>query len=204
MGVVTSLCAKAIWIDQGSIHDFGSPEEVVGRYLVHVAPSQNRSIMLDEFPRQAWLADDRLRLLSLEWISSLPLQHGKPASLRLHFETRAPVSGVWLTVGFDNRNGGRILTYRMVSAARDLPRPGKYWIDLLIDPMILGPDIYQLDIGCRSGDFHTLDFVSHCVQFEVVGGPNTPASIAQNGPGVQLEGAWSWSAQSWTEDKLTQ
>jgi lipopolysaccharide transport system ATP-binding protein len=207
MGVVTSLCSKAIWIDQGSIHDFGNPEEVVGRYLVQAAPSQNRSIMLDEIPREAWLADDRLRFLSLEWISSLPLQHGEPASLRLYFENRAPISGVRFNVGFnDLRNGGRILSYRMVSAAqRDLTGPGKYWIDLLIDPMILGPDIYRLDIGCRSGDFHPLDFVRDCVQLEVVAGPNTPASMVQNAPGVRLEGAWSWSpVQSWAEDKLTQ
>src|SRR5262249_5830407 len=110
-------------------------------------------------------------------------------------------------VGFvDLRNRGRVLTYRMVSAAqRDFTRPGKYWIELLIDPMILGPDIYQLDIGCRSGDFHDLDFVGDCIQLEVVAGPNTPASLAQNASGVQLKGAWSWSpAQSSGEDKLTQ
>jgi lipopolysaccharide transport system ATP-binding protein len=207
MGVVTSLCSKAIWIDQGSIHDFGTPGEVVGRYLVQAAPSQNRSIMLDEIPREAWFADDRLRVLRLEWISSLPLQHGEPASLRLYFENRAPVSGVRFSVGFSGlRNGGRVLTYLMASAAQlDLTGPGKYWIDLLIDPMILGPDIYQLDIGCRSGDFHALDSVRNCVQLEVVAGPNTPASIAQDAPGVRLEGDWSWSpAQSWAEDKLTQ
>ena len=154
MGVVTSLCTKALWIHQGSIHDSGSPEAVVGRYLAQAAPSQDRSIQLDHIPRESWLADDRLRLHYVEWLSSLPLQHGEPASVRLHFETRAPVSGVSLGVviyqlGRDTRIG----LIAMKKPSRDLARPGKYSIDLIIDPLILGPGIYEFDVGCRSGDF---------------------------------------------------
>ena len=112
MRVVTSLCGKALWIDQGSIHDSGSPEAVVGRYLAHAAPSQNRLIRLDHIPREGWVADDRLRLHYVEWLTSLPLKHGEPASVRLHFETQAPVSGVSLGVAFSS-GGTRVLGYTM-------------------------------------------------------------------------------------------
>jgi lipopolysaccharide transport system ATP-binding protein len=190
MGVVTSLCTKALWIDQGSIRNSGSPDAVVGHYLAQAAPSQDRLIRLDHISREAWLADERLRLHYVEWLSSLPLQHGETASVRLHFETLAPLSGVSLGVTFSNLGGSRVLTYAMMNSSRDLARPGKYSVDLTIEPLILGPSIYEFDVGCRSG-FQPLDFVRNCARLEVVVGPNTPASIVHF-PGVRLEGVWSW------------
>jgi lipopolysaccharide transport system ATP-binding protein len=192
MGVVTSLCTKALWIHQGSIHDTGSPEAVIGHYLTQAAPSQDRFIQLDYIARPSWLLDDRVRFQYLEWLTSLPLQHGECASLRLHFETRAPVSGVSLSVVFTSAGGTRILTYCDEESRRDLVRPGKYSIDLIIDPLILAPGIYDLNVGCRSGDFHALDLVPNAVCLDVVAGPSTPASVAQNFPGVRLDGVWCW------------
>ena len=35
MGLLTSLCPFAIWLDRGSIHQRGSTRSVIGAYLVH-------------------------------------------------------------------------------------------------------------------------------------------------------------------------
>ena len=193
MGIVTSLCSKALWIDQGSINNSGNPEAVVGHYLGQAVPTQDRLIRLDRIQRERWAADDRLRFECLEWLSSLPLQHGKPARVRVHFEIRAPVHGVSIIIGFNSSSGTRLLTYHMDDQAtrRDFACPGRFSVDLLIDPLILGPNIYQVDLGSRSGDFHGLDFVSAC-ELEVIAGPSTPALIAQKALGVRLEGNWSW------------
>ena len=193
-GIVTGLCTRALLLDQGSIRDHGTPEIVVGHYLARAAPSQDRLIRLEHFRRDAWVADDRLRFDCLEWLSPLPLQHGEPATVRLHFETRAPLSGVSIVVGFNNSGGTRVLSYHMNHEVRrrDFARPGRYSVDLIIDPLILGPDTYQLDVGSRSGDFHLLDFVGACAELEVIAGPSTPALIAQRALGVRLEGTWSW------------
>ena len=89
------------------------------------------------------------RFACLEWLTSLPLQHGEPVRIRLHFVVRAPVAGA-----------SRVLTYQMDHQAthRDLARPGRYWVDLIAHPWILGPDIYDVDISCRSGGFHVVQF----------------------------------------------
>ena len=194
MGVVTSLCTRALWLDQGSIRDHGAPEAVVSHYLAGAAPSQSRLIRLDDMHRESWLGDDRLRFDRLEWLCPLPLQHGERARIRLHFETHAPLSGVSVIVGFNSPGGTRLLSYHMDHKAtrRDLVHPGKYSVDLIVDPLTLGPDIYNVDVGSRSGDLHPLDFIRDCAQLEVVAGPSTPASIAQRFPGVRLEGTWSW------------
>jgi hypothetical protein len=57
----------------------------------------------------------------------------------------------------------------------------------------LAPDTYTLDIGCRSGDRHSLDYTPAVVQLEVVPGPTTPSSIARANAGVRLASHWSWS-----------
>jgi lipopolysaccharide transport system ATP-binding protein len=194
MGVVTSLCTRALWLGQGSIRDQGPAEAVVGHYLGQFVPSQDISIRLDNLQREHWLADERFRFECLEWLSPFPLQQGEPAKVRLRFEIRAPISDVSITVGLNSPGGTRLLSYHMnhKAARRDLASPGRYSVDLLIDPLILGPDVYEMDVGSRSGDFHTLDFIRGCTQLEVIAGPNTPAAIAQRSPGVRLEGTWSW------------
>ena len=194
MGIVTSLCTRALWLDLGSVLERGTAETVVGHYLALAAPSQDRMIRLNDIQRPSWLLDDRLRFDRLEWLSPLPLQNGEPAKVRLHFETRAPLSDISFVVGFNSPGGVRLLTYHMdhQAARRDLASPGRCFVNLIIDSLILGPDIYDLDIGSRSGDFHFLDFISGCFKLEVVAGPNTPALIAQKSPGVRLQGTWSW------------
>ena len=118
---------------------------------------------------------------SLEWLTPLPLQHGEPARLRLHFRIRAPVAGASIIVGFNSLAGARVLTYQMDNrdTRRDIGHPGTHSVDLLVDPMILGPDIYDVDVASRSGDFHALDSLRSCAQLEVTAGPKTPPFMFQ-------------------------
>jgi len=196
MGVVTSLCAKALWLDRGIIREHGTPEIVVGQYLASSARNHDPVVRLDHLQRQATLHEDRVRFSSLEWLSPLPLRHGEPARLRLNFKTRALVSGASLTVSFSSIEGARLVTYHMDNrgARRDLRPSDNGTVDLVIDTLSLGPGLYSLDLGCFSGDLHAVDAVSRCTQFEVVAGPATPAAIAQGAPGLHLEGDWSWDA----------
>jgi lipopolysaccharide transport system ATP-binding protein len=196
MSVITGLCSKAVWLDHGSIHERGTPEAVVAQYLNRASRNQDRVVRLDHLQRDIWL-DDRLRFESLEWISPLPLRHGQPARLRLRFVGSA-ASDVSLAVGFSTVEGVRLVTYQMMQDAirRDLDRPDAYSIDLLIDSLDLAPNLYNLDIGCRSGDFQNLDGLTACCQFEVVPGPTTSPAIAQGFSGVRLEGKWAWETSS--------
>ena len=195
MGVVTSLCPMAIWLDGGSIRERGAAREVISEYLSRGELERQRIVRLAHLPRSEWAEDGRLRLESVEWLSDLPLRHGERVRARIRFNTRAPVLGVAVGIGFSNVEGGRLLTYEtdfQDGYRPDVLCPGKHSVEITIDNLPLAPDIYSLDVGCRSGDSHGLDYVAACSRVEVIAGPTTPGYIVRKGAGARLPSQWSW------------
>jgi Wzt C-terminal domain len=146
--------------------------------------------------RPPYIDDERLRLQSLRWLSTLPLRHGESAKARVHFEISASVSGVSIGIGFCTQESARLLTYYtdfQDGFRPDLSTPGNYSVDVAIDSLPLAPDIYEIEVGCRSGDFHVLDYLPACSLVEVVAGPNTPGYIIMKGAGARLPSEWSWN-----------
>jgi homopolymeric O-antigen transport system ATP-binding protein len=196
MGIVNALCPRVIWLDRGSVQADGSPRSVIDDYLVRAAPNQNTLIHLGHIPRPSLVRDERFRLKSLEWLSGLPLRHGEPVKIRIHFEVSRSVSGIAVAIGICNREGIRFLNYDSDCHNEISPHlyiPSDYWVDLAIDSLPLGPDIYILDVGCRSGDNHILDFLPACAELEVISGSNTPGYISRFRAGAHLRGEWVWN-----------
>jgi len=65
-----------------------------------------------------------------------------------------------------------------------------------IEAVPLGPAIYALDVGCRSGDNYCLDYIPGAAQMEIIPGPKTPGHIVRQDAGTRLESGWSWAATS--------
>jgi lipopolysaccharide transport system ATP-binding protein len=194
MGAVSSLCASAIWLDAGSIRQQGSSRDVIGEYLVQGVPNRDRLIELDCIPRRP-SGDGRLRLQSLEWLCTLPLRHGEPAKARICFTTRCPLTEVAIGIGFSTVDGRRLLTYEtdfQEQCRLALSEAGNYSTAVEIDSLPLAPDIYCLDVGCRSGDTHSLDYVPGAAELEIIAGPKTPGSIVRKDAGVRLASKWTW------------
>jgi lipopolysaccharide transport system ATP-binding protein len=193
MGAITSLCPQVIWLDQGLVRQQGAARAVIGDYLNKTVSSMERLVQLDGIPRHV-SDEDRLRLVSLEWLCDLPLRHGEPLKARIRLRTERPLEDVTIGIGFSSFGGGRLLTYDS-----DFPgghrlsfsEPGLSVMELEVDSLPLAPDIYSLDVGCRSGDFHTLDYLPAVIQLEVISGPKTPGCIAQGNGGVRLAGRWA-------------
>lgn len=194
MGAVSSLCRSVIWIESGMIRRRGVPKDVVGEYLVHGKPNVDRRIVLSSSPRPPD-SDDRLRLESLEWLCDLPLRHGEPVKARIDFKTRAALTDVAVGIGFSNLGGTRLLSFDtdfQDGTRQTLSRPGSYSVKLELDSLPLGPDVYSLDIGCRSGDSHSLDYLPAAAQIEIVAGPRTHGYMMRTNAGVRLASNWTW------------
>ena len=93
MGIATSLCPNAIWLEQGRISEMGPTREIIDRYLSRRVADSERFVPLAEVPRRHH-HDKRLHIQSLEWLSKLPLRHGQPAKARICFKTVTAVSAV--------------------------------------------------------------------------------------------------------------
>jgi lipopolysaccharide transport system ATP-binding protein len=196
MGVLTTLCPNAIWLDRGSIREAGPTKDIVAKYLSQRVSSSDPLVPLDRLSRPPFVQDDRLRFETLEWLSDLPLRHGEPAKARIHFRVRAPVSGIAVGIGFSTLDGRRLLTYETDFQDGHRPNidtPGSYSVEVEINSLPVAPDIYEFDIGCRSGDFHPLDYLGGSAQLEVIAGPHTPGYLVRKDAGVRLESKWSWN-----------
>ena len=194
-GAITSLCSSAIWLDRGLIQKSGPTRAVVGAYLAQAISSQDRIIRFG----RSYYTDGRMTLESLEWLSSVPLQHGESLKARITFSTSAPLSDLAFGIGFSGLEGKRLLTYETDfpdGLRQSIARPGRYSVDVDVHSLPLGPDIYNLDIGCRSGDFHSVVYIPACVQVEVVAGPHTPGTLVRKDSGVRLPSDWVWEIKT--------
>jgi lipopolysaccharide transport system ATP-binding protein len=197
MGVITSLCPRAIWLHKGSMHDLGESRKVVGQYLARRMQNQAAVLDLQSSVRPYNTQGEyRLRLERLEWLCELPLRHGEAVKARVHFNARAPINEVVLGIGFSTIEGRRLLTYESDSqdgCRPDLNKPGAHFVDVEIDCLPLAPDIYSLDVGCRSGDLHSLDYIPARTLLDVVPGDSTPGHIIRKDAGVRLRSRWTWN-----------
>ena len=195
MAAVTNLCPTVIWLDRGAIVECGATRELIDNYLTRRGADREQFVALGDIPRSQWIKDDRLRLQSIEWLSDVPLRHSEPVKARIRFKTRAPVPGVAVGIGFCNRDGTRLLTYNtdfQDGFRPDLSSPGEYSLDMAINSLPLSPGLYNLEIGCRSGDAHALDHVPGCSQVEVIAGRHTPSCIVKTELGAYFPSKWSW------------
>jgi hypothetical protein len=50
-------------------------------------------------------------------------------------------------------------------------------VDVAVESLPLAPEIYSFDIGSRSGDLHSLDYIAGSFELEIVAGPR-PDSLS--------------------------
>jgi lipopolysaccharide transport system ATP-binding protein len=191
VGVIHKLCPTSIWLDRGRIRRFGKTGEVIRDYLAQSGPNRAQIVELAHLRRQS-VEGNEARLISLQWLSDLPLRHGEPAKARIVLETQRPVAGAVVALGFCDLTGRRILSYETDFADTrppNLPRAAAYVVDVDIAELPLQPDTYALDIGCRSGETCILDYIPSAFQLEILDGPKTPRYIY----GVRLKSRSTWN-----------
>jgi lipopolysaccharide transport system ATP-binding protein len=195
MGVIAKLCGRAIWLNQGSIMDHGLAAELTTKYLSRWRRSTDRVVRVAELRRPDQDAGVRLRIEELEWISPWPLRQGDRTRARITFSTKTPISDLAIGILFRNVEGNQLMeccSDLSDGMRQNLPRAGRYSSTIEIDALPLAPDAYALDIGCRSGDSHGLDYIPGCAEVDVIPGSQTLPHTIGRCAGVQLPTAWSW------------
>ena len=195
MGAVGKLCGPAVWLDQGSILDHGPAAKLTAKYLSRWRKSTDRVVRVVELPRPDRDAGIRLRIEELEWTSPWPLRQGDRTRARITFSTKTPISDLAIGIAFRNVEGTQLMeccSDLSTGERKNLPGAGRYSATIEIDSLPLAPDAYTLDIGCRSGDAHGLDYIPACVEVDVMPGSQTLSHTIGRCAGVQLPTAWFW------------
>jgi hypothetical protein len=141
----------------------------------------------------------KLNIEQIEWLVRLPLQHGENFSARIHFRVLQDVDDITIGLGFSTPEGVRLLTYEtdfQDGYRRNLKAGDKCHVELFVPELPLAPGIYGVDIGSRSGDFHSLDYLPGFGQMEISMGSKTPGTIVRQAAGVRLASQWSWYVQT--------
>ena len=143
-GVVSSLCSSVIWLDKGMVRSRGNPQTVIGQYF---SRASDRERLGAAHPicrgHGSHACSERLRLVSLEWLSDLPLRYGEPARARIHFRTSGPVPETAFSMGFSTIDGTRLCTFETDFQEGERPdlTAGEYSVDINIKAMPLAPDV---------------------------------------------------------------
>jgi lipopolysaccharide transport system ATP-binding protein len=198
MGAITSLCQKALLLNDGRLVTSGPAREVVAAYLATVSELQTHEVDLTRL-RRPYDTGNRLAITRLEWLSSLPLQHGQPLSARIWFETHEDVEEISIGLGFCTIDGTRLLSFEtdfQDGYRPSIKRGAKASVEVSVPELCLAPGNYSVDIGSRSGDGYSLDYIPGFSQMEVAMGPKTPGYIVRTGAGVRLASDWVWNVES--------
>jgi lipopolysaccharide transport system ATP-binding protein len=188
MGAIASLCASTIWLHRGVVRRHGATRQVISDYLALGLPNQDRLVRLEHVAPHKNGAP--VRLLTLEWLSDLPLQQGKPIRGRIHLQTRIPLKGAAIEFGFCTPAGTRLLTFE-----GDGPKAGDaecYSVEFEAESLPLSPDIYRVEISISSRDMDDLDQVCAAFQAQVLPGLKTTRSM---NTGVRLASTWAWAVE---------
>jgi lipopolysaccharide transport system ATP-binding protein len=194
MASVSNLCRRAVWLERGMVRTAGEARAIVTKYLAEMSKASQELVDLAGLPRR-FEQGQRARFLSLEWLSGVPLTFGRPARLRLRFRVESELEEIAIGLGFSFLEGQRFLTFESdLCLDRVRVQPGDDWaIELTIADVPLVPGLYSIDLGIRSGDRATVDYLAAATQVEVVADEDTPSNVMQTANvGIKMSGDWRW------------
>jgi lipopolysaccharide transport system ATP-binding protein len=168
MSAIRSLCNNAVLLSKGTVEQVGTVESIANRYLENLRETPSLDTPLHARTRAGHFGS-KLRIHRVRINNGEGIWHDRPVKIEIWFECLAKVEDVSFGVGFCNREGMRILSL-------DSDNVGKRW-NLIsgqrgtalihISRLHLEPDLYTMDIGCRSGDTHGLDYLPQFGQVSV-------------------------------------
>jgi lipopolysaccharide transport system ATP-binding protein len=147
----------------------------------------NQFSRLESAPRKTGYGD-KLKIISIEWPSGYPLQHGTETRMVIHVRAFEDFSEVCLGISFLNLEGVRLATYDTdlkEGAGYSVKKGDDVCFEIDIPSLPAGPGIYILDMAARSG-LRYLDYLPNALEVEVVSGQSTPLLIGRGGAGFRL------------------
>ena len=169
MSSVQNMCDRVAWFDHGHLQAIGDPRDVIERYTGQVQVDRK----VDAEGHNRWGSGEarveRVEILDAFGRPSTQLISGKPATIRLHYETSEPVARPVFAVYIATVQGHPV-TGPNTKEAGCVPDKidGSGVVDIEIDELRLLPGTYDLSsVICDTSLLKEFDHRQNVLRFDV-------------------------------------
>jgi lipopolysaccharide transport system ATP-binding protein len=173
MPAVKGLCSRAILVDGGRIAADGDVDEVVNRYLSAGTDMARTGIIPDAVPRHQDVAGEArfrsVRMTDLAGAATTQLYFHQPFRLEVECDVLKDIPDGHVEVSVSTTDGLHVLYATTMDGGRapmELAR-GTHRVTVEFDNPLL-PRQYTIDLGLHHQNGTTADFVSRCLDFDVL------------------------------------
>lgn len=169
MGMITSLCTKAMLFEHGRISMEGEPQEVVEAYLSAGYSSDGRWTHPEDATCGQTLRISSLEISREDGSISPTIPFDEPVRITVEHEVRQPENNVMLLLKITDMSGNVILTTSDVDAdpSRGDWKPGRYRSVVEIQRSLLRPGRYLLTVHAKKRRGVKLDEHPRCLGLEI-------------------------------------
>jgi lipopolysaccharide transport system ATP-binding protein len=174
MGSIVEMCSRCLWIDRGRIVMDGDPRSVTSAYeqSVRNADEQDltrkfgQAVKVDEGHDRAALS--RVDLIQDGQDQRAGLAAMRPLEIRVAGTLRSPRGRCDLSFSILRVDGRLVWLHSSIDAGASLPTEGRFEVRLVMDPFILGADLYRLSVKLtdEAGEVDNLTRVFEVVDAE--------------------------------------
>jgi lipopolysaccharide transport system ATP-binding protein len=169
---VVEMCTRCLWIDQGRIMMDGEPGKVASAYEAQVREADEAElakkfglVAVAKGTCAASGAIHRVKLAQNGEDRQATVAALRPMEINIAGALGEPDGPCELSLALLRVDGRRIWAASSREAGQRLPAAGPFTVRVIMDPFLLGADLYRLDVGLRDkrGEFAATSRV-----FEVV------------------------------------
>jgi lipopolysaccharide transport system ATP-binding protein len=192
MGAVRSLCSTVCWLDAGGVREIGESAQITERYFKGSVEQSTSTLDISSLPRIG-ASGTAAKITKVVLNDGGLVKSGEPFSVRFTIEAHNKVDDACVGLGFSMLEGTRLLTIESdLNAPRFTLRAGeRVEVEASLEQLPLQPATYTIDLGMRSGDFHSVDYLGGAFSLSVIPGKDTPAFLVNSAtPGARVPAAW--------------
>jgi lipopolysaccharide transport system ATP-binding protein len=161
MQALRRLCTKALYLEQGSSLGIMPVEDAIARYAQHI---QSSPLCVPLHSRARGHGEgNRVRLLEIGTPSGRAIRYGNPVEFYLDFRLTEPVRRFAVGIGFNTREGQRVLSLDS---------------DAMTTPLDLEPGTYRATLGLDFWPLPESQYHVSCAAIEGSTYPDTLVDVA--------------------------
>jgi lipopolysaccharide transport system ATP-binding protein len=160
LGLINSLCTRAIWLDEGRLVMEGPSKSVTRAYL-EMESQGDTEVELT----QGTFSSDEFRFHRIAVKSSLNVT--TPIEIELSYEAKRRFEKLEISIEIFNHEGVRVCSLRRSGGGVRGVSQGRHEAQVKIPPLFLVPGSYFLDLVAHIPNIDTLVQHSQAIRFEV-------------------------------------